>query len=42
MATLTGAGDYHDVVDTISEFELIARRAAVTGAERSMVGEAIR
>jgi hypothetical protein len=42
VATLGGAGDYHDVVDTVSEFELIARRAAVPVTERRMVGEAIR
>jgi putative two-component system response regulator len=42
VATLGGTGDYHDVVDTVSEFELIARRAAVPVTERRMVGEAAR
>ncbi len=42
IATLDMAGDYHDVVDTVSEFDLIARRAAVPATERSMVGEAAR
>jgi putative two-component system response regulator len=41
VATLEGVGDYHDVVDTVSELDLIARRAVVVGApEWSMVGEA--
>ncbi len=42
VTTLGGTGDYHDVVDTVSEFDLIARRAAVPSQARSMVGEAVR
>jgi putative two-component system response regulator len=42
VATLGRTGDYHDVVDTVSEFDLIAHRAAVPATERSMVGEAAR
>ncbi len=42
VATLGRTGDYHDVVDTVSELDLIARRAAVRAPERSMVGEAAR
>jgi putative two-component system response regulator len=42
VATLGGAGDYHDVVNTVSELDLIARRAAVPVTARSMVGEAAR
>jgi putative nucleotidyltransferase with HDIG domain len=42
LATVGRTGDYHDPVDTVSEFDLIARRAAVASPERSMVGEAIR
>ncbi len=42
VATVAGTGDYHDAVDTLSEFELIARRAAMPSSERSMVGEAVR
>ena len=42
VATLGGAGDYHDVVDTVSELDLIARRAAVPVTARSLVGEAAR
>jgi putative two-component system response regulator len=42
VATLGRIGDYHDAVDTVSEFDLIARRAAVPATERSMVGEAAR
>ncbi|PZR82417.1 MAG: hypothetical protein DLM65_03965, partial [Candidatus Aeolococcus gillhamiae] len=42
VTTLGGTGDYHDVVDTVSELDLIARRAAVPSQARSMVGEAVR
>jgi putative two-component system response regulator len=42
LATLDRTGDYHDPVDTVSEFDLIARRAAAVSSQRSMVGEAIR
>ncbi len=42
LATVGRSGDYHDVVDTLSELDLIARRAAVPATARSMVGEAIR
>ncbi len=41
VATLGRTGDYHDVVDTLSELNLIALRA-VPATERSMVGEAVR
>jgi putative two-component system response regulator len=42
VSTLGRTGDYHDVVDTVSEFDLIASRTAVPPSERSMVGEAAR
>jgi putative two-component system response regulator len=42
VATLGGAGDYHDVVDTVSELDLIAHRAAAPATDWSMVGEAAR
>ena len=42
VASLGGTGDYHDVVDTVFELNLIAHRAAVPATEWSMVGEAAR
>jgi putative two-component system response regulator len=42
LRALAEAGDYHDVVDTVSEFELIARRAGPVGSGPGMVGEAPR
>jgi hypothetical protein len=38
--SLTGTGDYHDVVDTVSELDLIARRADAPWTGRRMVGGA--
>jgi putative two-component system response regulator len=42
VATLARPGDYHDVVDTVSELDLIARRAHAPASTRSMVGGATR
>jgi putative two-component system response regulator len=42
ITTLGRTGDYHDVVDTVSELDLIARRAAMPAFDRSMVGETVR
>jgi putative two-component system response regulator len=41
-AVLVSPGDYHDVVDTISELHLIARRARTTALPRSMAVEGAR
>jgi putative two-component system response regulator len=42
IATLSRTGDYHDVVDTVAELDLIARRALVPATAKSMVVGAVR
>lgn len=40
LVTLASTGDYHDVVDTVSELDLIARRADAPRTQWRLVGEA--
>jgi putative nucleotidyltransferase with HDIG domain len=42
VATLATAGDYHDVVDTVSELDLVSRRAQASARGRNRVGGAAR
>jgi HD-GYP domain-containing protein (c-di-GMP phosphodiesterase class II) len=42
VATLATAGDYHDVVDTVSELDLVSRRAQASARGRTRVGGAAR